>query len=243
MRLLEGIQNREVYKLGIVYIAIITITAAIANYFTWHAQFSSILLQITVFVLGIMMWIAFYVPMYIFIKRDAWEIRDFGFVINKRLIILSVVLVLFIMTKLKLSFSFVFFYMILLEAIARTGEELFYRGFIYSFVLKLLNKKQNSWLWAVVISSLLFAIVHTQTFLPDNSLNIPSIFISALLLGLLRHWTNSILPGVIIHTVSNGGLLCMLIGILVYLIILIVGRYIGKASKIELNEITANSKD
>lgn len=234
MKTLTDISKKGLYKFGISYIAIITIIAAVSNYFTWHSEFSP-LLGIMVFIIGIMLWIALYAPMYVFIKRDAWRIRDFGFVVNKRVIIISIILVLFIITKLKLGFSFVFIGYILLEAFARIGEEVFYRGFIYTFFLKLFNRKQNSWIWAVLISSLMFAVIHTQTFLPDNHLNIQTIFLNALILGLLRVWTDSILLGIIIHCVSNGGILCMLAGILVYVAIIMITYFRKKINEKECN--------
>lgn len=241
MKMVKNISKKEVYKFGIAYIALITVIAAIFNYFTWHSKYSSSL-GFMIVVLTIMLWIAFYVPMYVFIKRDAWSIRDFGFVVNKRLIIISIILVLFIIIKLKLCFSFAFVGYILLEAFARVGEEVFYRGFIYTFSLKLFNGKQNSWIWAIFISSLMFAIIHTHTFLPDNQLNILSIFLSALILGLLRFWTDSILPGIIIHCVANGGILCMLAGILLYVAILIIAYFIERNKK-ESNIVLIDNED
>lgn len=233
MKMPDDIQNKQVYKLGIFYIAVITIIAAVSNYFTWHAKFTSDILGIGVFFLGIMLWISFYVPMYIFIKRASWRVEDFGFVINKRLTIISAILIIFISFKINSSFSFAFIGFFLLEAFARVGEELFYRGFIYNLVLKLSKAKQNSWLFAVFISSFLFTIMHTQTFLPDNPLNMPSIFISALLLGLLRHWTGSILPGIIIHCAANGGILSMIMGILIYILIFMIDYFKERAKRVK----------
>lgn len=63
-------------------------------------------------------------------KRDAWEIEDFGFAANKRLTVVSVILVLLMIIRLKFDFSFSFNHMIFFKAFARTGEELFYRGYI-----------------------------------------------------------------------------------------------------------------
>lgn len=241
MKLLSDIPNRGVYKFGMAYIISITVIGAIANYFTWHRQFSSAVIETTLFIFEIIIWIALYVPMYVFMRRDAWKIEDFGFAANKRLTVVSVILVLLIIIRLKADFSFN--HMIFFEAFARTGEELFYRGYIYGLVIKLSKRKENSWKWAVLISSFFFAIMHTQTFLPGNPLSMPDIFITALILGLFRHWTASILPGIIIHCATNGGILCMFIGILIYLVVLAASLFFGKRSGPAYKEASIEKKD
>lgn len=222
MKLLNNVTNQKVYKFGIIYIVIITIIAAIANYFTWHAQITSQTMFISVFIVGFILWIGMYFPVFIFMKKDKWKLEDFGICLNKKLTIGTLLLTTFILWKIGLKFSVSNLPFAVVEAFARVGEEIFYRGFIYAFVLKLFANKRKPWILAVIISSFLFTIMHTQTFLPENSLNMFSIFMTSVLLALFRHWTDSILLGIILHCVSNGGIETMLIGMIIYFIFLII---------------------
>jgi len=80
-----------------------------------------------------------------------------------------------------------------------------------------------------VISSLLFALVHTQIFQSDYLAAYGSgpavyrifnrlfnIFLIALLLALLRQWTQSILPGALIHSYLQAGIFTLPVCLLIY---------------------------
>src|SRR5574340_565579 len=120
-----------------------------------------------------------------------------------------------------------------IEAFARTGEELFFRGFLYALLLKLFHTRKWPWLWAAVVSSILFAAVHTQgfqsTFLVSTSGitagnnilgRLLNVFMSGLLIALLRYWSDSILPGALIHAALLGGLLTPPFTLLIYALLL-----------------------
>lgn len=242
MNILKNVTNKGVYKFGIIYALVITIIGGIANYFTWHGEFSSVVLGILVFSFAIILWVALYFPMYIFVKKAKWQIYEFGFVINKRLIILSVIFIVFFIYKVEFSFTLTNFPILSLVAFARVGEEIFYRGFIYALVLKLLKSEKNSWLWAVLISSFMFAVMHTQTFLPSNTLSMFSIFLTALILGLFRAWSGSILLGSIIHCFASGGYICMISGMIIYLIIYIIGHLTKRRQPLEFERVKCSKE-
>lgn len=107
----------------------------------------------------------------------------------------------------------------LTEAIARTGEELFFRGFVYALVIRIFanQKKIYTHLWAIMLSSLAFAVVHTQTFLPANNDTMLSILLFSLFLGSVRSLTGSILPGIILHLLFNTGtIVAVILGCVIY---------------------------
>ena len=72
-------------------------------------------------------------------------------------------------------------------------EELVFRGAI----LRALLQGMNSHWVAIVISALLFALVHM------NPAQMPHAFCLGLLLGWLYYRTHSIIPGIMVHWVNN----------------------------------------
>lgn len=228
MKVLNSIPNKRVYRFGIIYTLVLITIAAVANYFTWGTQFASTIINVLLLILTIAMWTALYVPIPIFIKTANWKLRDFGFVVNKGTIIISLGLALLVLFRLGVNLQLNYLQYALIDAVARVGEEVFFRGFIFTLVIKLLQGKQWSSFWAVVISSLAFAIVHTQTFLPSNHLTMLDIFISSLLMGVIRYFTGSVLPGIIAHCAGNAGILGMLAGILIYCLFILINYLLGR---------------
>lgn len=94
-----------------------------------------------------------------------------------------------------IDFFQVLFVMAIIPAIA---EESLFRGLIQP----LLTKKINPHL-AIIISSLLFALLHNQ------HLAFLSIFALGIVLGYLRYWSNSIWPSTILHLLNNGSIVVM----------------------------------
>ena len=82
------------------------------------------------------------------------------------------------------------FIMALLPAI---GEELFFRGSLQKVVYRMSNKP---WL-AVLISSIIFALLHGTFF------KIIPIFVLGLLLGVLYHFTRNLWYNILIHFLNN----------------------------------------
>jgi uncharacterized protein len=70
-------------------------------------------------------------------------------------------------------------------------EDLFFRGFLLS------NSSQHGAHVAVVFTAFVFAIFH------DNVYRFGEIFVYALFVGYIVYYTNSILPGLIIHVLTN----------------------------------------
>ena len=152
--------------------------------------------------------------MYYLVAR--WKLREFGFTVNTRVILfvfLSLVVGTYFFVK-GITDTGTWGYS-LIEAFARTGEKLYFRGFTYVLVLKLVKHKKN-WLWAVILSSLAFTLVHTQVLLPEYRTSFSQVFITALFLAYVRHITDSLLPGVTIHCFLKGGPSSVLFGWTIY---------------------------
>ena len=234
MMQIDNDKTSRLYKVSILYTLILIIIAAIANYFTWDTVYESAIVNAFLLVLTIAMWIALYIPVPVLMIKADWKISDFGFVINKGTFIASFAVGALMLIRLGWTFRFDLIQYTIIEAFARVGEELFFRGFIFTLALKLLKGKENSVLWAILISSVLFAIVHTQTFLPSNHLTMIDIFISGLIMVIIRYFTGSILSGIITHLAGNAGVLGMVFGILIYCIVIIVVRASRKKSEMNI---------
>ena len=76
--------------------------------------------------------------------------------------------------------------------IAPICEETFFRGFVFPGLCRGMPLG-----WAIVISSLLFAVTHAD---PGSFL---VLFVIGLALAFLRWRTNSIWPGIFLHTINN----------------------------------------
>lgn len=70
-------------------------------------------------------------------------------------------------------------------------EELFYRGFLISSIEKSGVK------FSIVFSAVCFSIMHT------NPYRLSSLFIYSIFMGIIVYYTNSTLPGIILHILNN----------------------------------------
>jgi membrane protease YdiL (CAAX protease family) len=113
------------------------------------------------------------------------------------------------------------------EAFARTGEEVFFRGFLFTLIWHFARKKQRPWIWAIVGSSLAFMLVHTQTFQPGGIVDkgvfqvisrLFNLLVFAAVLSYVRWRTDSILPGAVVHSTFNGGLATVPLVFILYVI-------------------------
>ncbi len=163
-----------------------------------------------------MFWIMLYIPLFVFPVFAKWEITGFGFSVTPTSIVVSLLFSAFC-SPLPIEMTNSWFGA-MAEAFARTGEELFFRGFVFLLLLKIFENKRRPWLWATGISSILFSLVHTQTFQPafftTQGSNLVAftiiqrlfnVFLIGFGLALLRYWSKSILPGSIVHSFLNGG--------------------------------------
>lgn len=73
-------------------------------------------------------------------------------------------------------------------------EELFFRGAIQGHLMR----KWKNPIWAIVVSSLLFGVIH------GNPVQIFFAFLTGLALGWMYYRTGSLLPGMLMHFVNNG---------------------------------------
>jgi len=170
----------------------------------------------------LILWSCLYLPVIGLPIAAHWKVTDFGFTLSPYLTIVALMITLLCAGITNASTAR--WGSGILEAFARTGEEVFFRGFLITFFLQLFGKKRRPWLWAAIISSLLFALAHTQTFqqsypgqagspfapaiytIVERFLNVFGI---GLVLALLRVWTRSILPGAIAHSIINSNILAL----------------------------------
>ena len=223
--LLEDVEHRNVYIFGIVFVICFVIAAAVINYFTYSpegefAGWESIL--------ALVFWSVQYLPIFVFHKFAKWEIKDFGFVTNYKvflILVLAAIIVLPHISNLPKST----FKNALIEAYARTGEEVLSRGFVYELAIKLFKNKKRPWIWAVVISSVMFTACHSQILLPTYHTSLTSVFELSLILALFRYWTGSTLFGIIFHIfVNEVGIYGILFGILIYYVVVLLAYKKGE---------------
>jgi membrane protease YdiL (CAAX protease family) len=177
----------------------------------------------------LILWVSLYLPVIVLPLAAHWKVTDFGFSLNPNLAIAALLITLLcaVMTNaIAATWGSG-----ILEAFARTGEEVFFRGFLIAFFIRLFDNKRRSWLWAAIVSSILFALVHTQTFQQSylGTLGSPytpaiftiiqrllNVFIIGFVLALLRVWTRSILPSAIAHGIINCNILALPFVLVIY---------------------------
>jgi uncharacterized protein len=214
-------------RMGVLYGLVFLLFAGSINYILPYdpVPFSSLML------LPILMWSLMYVPLLFLSRVGDWKVKDFGFSFNPLTLVVSLILVA-IFSWLTLDRSTTWSGSAA-EAYARTGEELFFRGFLFLLLEKLYRNKRRPWLWAAVISSFCFALIHTQTFQASFLENYGSgsigyriaerlfnVFLIGVAFAALRQWTKSILPGAVIHSALAAGTLTAPFVILIYAFIL-----------------------
>ena len=75
-------------------------------------------------------------------------------------------------------------------------EEVFFRGFMQPAIVK-----RAGVFWGILITALIFGISHTQYI--DYEAAIFSVFAIGLILGITRHKTGSVMPGIFAHFFNN----------------------------------------
>jgi membrane protease YdiL (CAAX protease family) len=226
--MINKIRNQPSVVWGTGYIVCFTVIGGILNYtepYDANPDFQFNLKHI-------ILWIALYAPLFIFPRFGQWEIHAMGFTIGPVSIGASVLLAMicFPMTYGKFPTG----YGAISEAFSRTGEEIFFRGFVFLFAKNIFPKSRFDWLWAAILSAGLFTAVHTQTFQPSyfaDRTSMPvsyliverllNIFFAGIALAILRYLTQSILPGAIVHSISAGSILTLPFVLILYFLILI----------------------
>lgn len=173
-----------------------------------------------------------YVPLVVLTLLGRWRFAEFGILLGSRVFVASA---LALVVTLPVLFTVaVDLRAGIVEGFARFGEELFFRGFLFALVLGVSRASLRPWLWAVIVSSAAFTLVHTQTFQPAyfrTDLPTPlwflimqrllNVFLIAVVFALVRRWSGSILPAVIVHTALNGGLTAVATGVVLYAVLLL----------------------
>lgn len=207
--------NKKDITLGALYAALIFALGAYFNYAMPYDANPLTALSIT----QLLLWFLLYVPLGLFTTIADWKIKDFGFSVNRR-VGFALLPVLLLCAPITRTFE-VPWQSALIEAFARTGEEVFFRGFLFLLLLKVFSEKARPGMWAVLISALVFALVHTQAFQASYFESVSmsrsflivqrlfNVFLVGAFFALLRHWTQSILPGVIAHSLVQGGVFAL----------------------------------
>jgi membrane protease YdiL (CAAX protease family) len=220
MQLGDLINNRWL-KSSAVFAAIFLLSAAYLNYrFTNAFELGPVAI-----IAACILWISAYLPAVALPLLAGWNDKHVGFRLGWNAVLISIgfiaFLVLFPQTRL-LGWS-----KVTTEAFARTGEEVFFRGFLFTLIWRLAEKKPRPWVWAIVGSSLAFMIVHTQTFQPGGILEhgvfqvvsrLINLFVFSAILSYVRWRTDSVLPGAVVHSTFNGGLATIPFVVVLYLI-------------------------
>lgn len=208
-------QNKWTKKFGIVYIIASTIIFAIVNFYFYG---KSVGVGLIPFIL-----LSLYAPALLYLKYEKWNHEDFGVVLNLRMIIITLILAIPMVVSYSKEISKS---LDILSIIIRFGEELFYRGFLFQYFFMIFRNKRYPVIRTILLSSLCFALVHTQTFLPTNNLTMIDIFISAVGFATIRYYTKSILTPVVLHCISDGGVFGGILGAVIYFIIYGLRNYI-----------------
>lgn len=216
---------QPIHTAGVILTAVSVIAFAIINYYTWTTD------QIELPAYALICWTYLYVPLFLFHRFGHWKVYEFGFVLNGRVILICTLSLLIVVPLVVHNFGSLSggqWRDSLIEAYARTGEELFFRGFIYLLVLKIVADRKYPWIWAVIFSSIAFSAVHTQILLPENQNTFSQVLLYALIMASLRYYTGSILPGVIIHCALGGGPVSVVFGIAIYLLFVFLSHRKGE---------------
>lgn len=219
-----------------IYSILLLLTAGVVNFIVPHSHDPSGAMAWQAYIL----WAALYLPVLILPVFSGWKMQELGFSFGAQVAVVSVIIMgicSLIVFSNQLPWR-----VAAREAFARTGEEVFFRGFLYYYIARLFIKTKRPWLWAILITSFLFTMVHTQAFQPgslsssgypaDTTLysieELGNIFLIGVVVGAMRAWTHSILPAAIIHCLLNGGVFTLPFVLVIYSCFLFLNRLLAK---------------
>ncbi|WP_420641815.1 CPBP family intramembrane glutamic endopeptidase [Candidatus Leptofilum sp.] len=219
--IVDNLRQDKLYLFGAIYVLVFMLAAAVINYFTWTPD---IVIVGEVTNLFWLLWISLYVPSFIFVWFSDFSLTEFGIALNKKVMIFVALTIVssawFYFQNpeiwLQLSWS-----SSLAEAFARTGEELLFRGFVYALILRLFKEAKKPHLWAIILSSVLFVLPHTQVFLPEHQTPVFQLLLLALIFAYFRHKTGSILLSITFHVLIKSDLVGVLFSWGIYLFFLL----------------------
>lgn len=216
-------------KFGIVYaLTVIILSSFITIFMHYYGKDYQVVsngLKVTFILL-------FFLPVAIFNGSKEFTLAELGFKFNWRSMMISfcIILVLSIATIQNTDFEFKLGFSIV-EGIARTGEEFFFRGFIYLIILRIFKERKNKNIIAMVLSSMIFTVAHTEIFLGTYHFGFFNMFFNTFItFAILRHYSKTLLPVVTFHTYMNGGLISSIVGMLIILCIMYINQLNEKRS-------------
>ncbi len=192
----------------------------------------------------------FYVPAYwVFpfsTRRFAWSLSEWGFGFSRRAwmaIGLSVLMVLVVLLK-TLSpagsgeaatgtgwqgdmAGRIGWPVLLFICYARVAEELIYRGFALVFLRRFPPWGRYPALTAILVSSLLFSLVHTHHS-PGGIVNL--FLFGAVPLAAITVWTRSLSFALVVHGIAGAGYVGGLFGLAFFLVVALAGRRVGRSA-------------
>ncbi|MBN2392530.1 MAG: CPBP family intramembrane metalloprotease [Anaerolineae bacterium] len=186
----------------------------------------------------LLFWSLLYLPVIVLPAFANWKLRDFGLGINGATI-LAALLVVGMCGSMVLSVERNLAHAAT-EAFARSGEEIFFRGFVYLLLEKVFSNRKHPWLWALFGSSIVFVAAHTSAF-QESYLSqreqpalyvalerILNVFLLAVGFGTIRAVTGSVIPTALAHCLVNGGILTLPFVLATFAIGILVGRLRGE---------------
>lgn len=206
--------QKRVYAIAVLFAVVVTIAGAVANANAPYDPGTATQLRPAVLTL----WAMLYVPTLVLPAFGGWRLRDLGWSLGA-IGLASCVLIVGLCGAVRVNAAFNWGDAAV-EAVARTGEEVFTRGFIYGLIERAFRRRWCGTACAIVGSALLFTVVHTTAFgdavwvgpeAPSATYviigRLSDIFLASVGLGLLRAATGSIIPGAFVHATANGGAL------------------------------------
>lgn len=201
-------------KLGIIYsLFVLALSTGITLYLFYHGDTNQELASIIKWFFVLL----FFLPLFLFMDSSDFTLAELGFKFSWKSVIITfcIVLTLSIATRFNAVAELTFGSRIF-EGIARTGEELFFRGFLYLIILRIFKDEKHKNASAMILSSLIFTIAHTEIFLGTYHFGFFNMFFNTFItFAIIRHFSKSILPVVAIHTFMNGGIVSCIIGIMI----------------------------
>jgi membrane protease YdiL (CAAX protease family) len=108
-----------------------------------------------------------------------------------------------------------------ISGVSAAIEELVIRGLFINFLIQLFHKSESKALLVIVVSSLLFGAVH----IPSKGFFFSvQLSLSGIVLASIYYWTKSNVFGIVVHVLSNVGLLPAYIAFGLYLVIASIGH-------------------
>lgn len=201
-------------KVGIVYsIFVLVLSTCVTLFMNYYGEDYQELGNVINFIFILL----FFIPLLIFKDNSDYMLEKLGFKVSWESVIITfcIVLLLSIATGFNSTTELTIGSKII-EGIARTGEEFFFRGFIYLIILRLFKNEKHKNVSAMILSSLIFTIAHTEIFLGTYHFGFFNMFFNTFItFAVIRHFSKSLLPVVAIHTFMNGGIVSCIIGIMI----------------------------